>query len=753
MASLSIVGAGLISVDNLFVVREKGTIGQLEGVSPEKNLPCKYIGSHGGGSTSNTLCILSKLGFESSVLGAVGNDTGAKLVTEEFQEFGVNTDLVLRKEGETRQFSHLIFPDHHMFSSKCPRCGNTFPRSLITSEVDVFSNDRILKRISEADILHIDRANTVTLKLVDSSYRKRKVISFDFGYQAALGSHERAMEIIKRATILKTTKSVASTFLSRIGKNTFYELNPNLLVCVVTKGDEGVELAYRSENGLKSLSMKPYKPSPVVDRGGAGDAFHAGLLFGLRNNLAERPNATPEEDVQRALELAQGFGALACTDYGSRGYFLGKLNGPDFESGVLNDFEALEKGAYKGSPPDPDILFSEKRNQLLSASVCGVCGKPLLKTDGSTIYEGKIDFSPWAMSASFQNALRSKDILSSPKNGRIYLVGSGASFSVARLGEILLNQFTDTAAVAMTPYDYVKLSRRESSAILISFGGRNSDIFSALERAKDIGSQEVHIITADGESDLARRASRMKAAAIHRIPSRVVDAGFVSTTGMLSCAATLLGILCTSFKLEKQDLVDFFALERLTTIFHDAKKDVSTRFDQVSEKLESLSRPHIVALGSGWAWPAVADLESRITEGAVCTIEVSELKNYTHGRYLNAYRNKDSRLFILFGLPGDDRLLRFLREKLAKDFPVIEISSNWEPPLGSVDLLIRELYASSELSKRRGMDIARAWGFPKESRGLFSWGPIYLSSPKKLDEFAGRSQAKNPKDELQAKLP
>ena len=123
---MKIVGSGTISVDNIFVVKNSAVFGEnseSEGVSLGK-LPCRYIGSHGGGSASNTLCILSKLGYESSIIGATGIDVGAKLVSDEFRQFGVSTDLVIQKNNfETRQFTHIISPKGHTFNSICPVCG------------------------------------------------------------------------------------------------------------------------------------------------------------------------------------------------------------------------------------------------------------------------------------------------------------------------------------------------------------------------------------------------------------------------------------------------------------------------------------------------------------------------------------------------------------------------------------------------------------------------------------------------------
>lgn len=750
MTNLQIVGAGLISVDNMFLVRRNGTFGdesEYEGMTPRENLPCRYLGSHGGGSTSNTLCILAKLGIPSTIVGALGSDAGAKLVYDEFQEFGVNTSVLTQKDTPTRQFSHLIFPAYHEFRSFCPICRNKLPRAPVLREQDVFSNDSILGHIDRCDVLHIDRANRLMLRLVDYAYRQDKVISLDLGYQAPIGDYDIACEIIKRTTVLKTSGAAARTLLSRIQKKDFRELNPRLRICITTLGDRGSRISYKSKSNVVSFDLQALNVGSVVDRAGAGDAFHAGLLYGLGNDLDEMES---ESVLKPALDLAQGFAGLACTEYGSRGYFLRKLQESDFKTSVFVDVESLRRGELDWKPTDPNALFAKYRNRLLSQDVCGVCGNPLLE-GSDTLYDRKIDSAPGIMSATYNAAKKQGTTLSCIPGQRMYLVGSGASLSVAQFGAILLNQLADVHAIPTTPYDYISLSKEGSPTILISFGGNNPDILAALARAKDILSPAIHVITGDPKSELARNAKQIEGAAIHEIPSKAFDAGFVSTQGLLACASMLLTIISRSTSFSEDRLSEFFNYEQLNALFGAAKKDVTEGFASLENRFDGIEELHLVALGSGWAWPAVVDFESKITEGAVCTIEISELKNYTHGRYLNAYRHKDSRFFVLFALPTDSRLIRFLKEKLGRDFPVMLLASNYEPPFGTLDLMIRGLYASSVISKRRGLDIAKATRFPKESRGLYSWGPLYTSASR-LEEFANDKAREKHSAGYQAKL-
>jgi fructoselysine-6-P-deglycase FrlB-like protein len=524
-------------------------------------------------------------------------------------------------------------------------------------------------------------------------------------------------------------------------------LNPRLRICITTLGDRGSRISYGSESHVGSFELEALDVGSVVDRAGAGDAFHAGLLYGLGNDLDEMDS---EPVLKPALDLAQGLAGLTCMEYGSRGYFLRKLVESDFKKSVLADVEALRSGELEWKTTDPKVLFNRYRDRLLSQNVCGVCGYPLLE-GGDTLYDRKIDSAPGIMAATYDLARKKRETLPCGTGQRIYIVGSGASLSVAQFGAIFLNQLTDVHAIPVTPYEYISLCKERSPTILISFGGNNPDILAALARAKDILSPEIHVITGDAKSQLARHAKQIEGTTIHEIPSKAFDAGFVSTQGLLACSSMLLTIISRSVGYPEDKLTEFFNYEHLYALFGAAKKDVTAGFAYLEDRFDSIEDLHLVALGSGWAWPAVVDFESKITEGAVCTIEISELKNYTHGRYLNAYRHKESRFFVLFALPADSRLIRFLKEKLGRDFPVMLLATEHEPPFGTLDLMIRGLYASSVISKRHGLDIAKATRFPKESRGLYSWGPIYTPTSR-IEEFLDdKTQRKNPAG-FQAKL-
>jgi len=209
---------------------------------------------------------------------------------------------------------------------------------------------------------------------------------------------------------------------------------------------------------------------------------------------------------------------------------------------------------------------------------------------------------------------------------------------------------------------------------------------------------------------------------VYHVTDSNKDTGFVSTIGMLSTIAAIVSFF--SPHLSDSSLQAFFDESSLKKLFNSAKLEAERRFSEMKSRFSDISRRHIVALGSGWAWPALVDFDSKITEGAISSVEISESKNYTHGRYLNAYKHKSSRLFVLFSTGRDKRLTGFLEGRFSKDFPVFVLQTDNIGPIASVELMVKQLYLTNVLAKSRGLDIVKP-SFPLEARGLYSWGPIY----------------------------
>ncbi|MFQ5910893.1 MAG: hypothetical protein ACE5IJ_09280, partial [Thermoplasmata archaeon] len=122
----------------------------------------------------------------------------------------------------------------------------------------------------------------------------------------------------------------------------------------------------------------------------------------------------------------------------------------------------------------------------------------------------------------------------------------------------------------------------------------------------------------------------------------------------------------------------------------------------------------------------------KLIEGAIATIETSELKNYTHGRYISAFtRRKDrERVIVLFSTPRDEALVDYLLSKFSRFFATVKVETVYQGFQGGFDLLMKSLCLADSLGSKCGIDISRP-RYPSEARGLYGWGPIYQSSETK----------------------
>ena len=167
----------MIAVDHIFL-SSKVRGGKLE-----------YLGSAGGGTIPNTLCLLSLLGYKTHIFGLVGNDFGEAIVKQEFRRFGVDSDNLVKRENckriiSTRQFSHLILPNgSHRFKKHCLACKADFDREFQISKSDIVEKAKRAQLLAEqSDLLLLDRANIATSSLAQIANSSKKKIAYDLSF-------------------------------------------------------------------------------------------------------------------------------------------------------------------------------------------------------------------------------------------------------------------------------------------------------------------------------------------------------------------------------------------------------------------------------------------------------------------------------------------------------------------------------------------------------------------------------------------
>lgn len=261
-----------------------------------------------GGAPANVAVGIARLDGHSAFIGRVGDDP-----------FGRFLRQTLIREKVDVEWMHL--DPLHRTSTVVVDLDESGERSftfMVRPSADLFLEQEDLPDFHEGDWLHVcsialsaQPSRTTTFQAMDAIKAAGGYVSFDPNIRPDLWQddnelRECLMQAMRKADVVKLSVEEL-TFLSGLD-----ELEPALALVVsqsqsplvlVTKGKEGV-VAWH--NG----TLTAYSAAPVVsvDTTGAGDAFVAGLLYGLVNHTGDLP---------AILTLAQRCGALATTSKGA----------------------------------------------------------------------------------------------------------------------------------------------------------------------------------------------------------------------------------------------------------------------------------------------------------------------------------------------------------------------------------------------------------------------------------------------------
>ncbi len=258
---MDVVGFGALNVDKIYLVDAIP--------APGEEVFVKDLRIHSGGSASNTIVGLSKLGLETGYIGKVGTDPEGDFLMDDLRRWGVDTTLVLREEG--RSGCAMILVDE------------SGERVIV---VDPGVNDRM--RFEEIDLDHVSKFELLHLTSFVcrngmQSYEAQKrlvrefdgIVSFDPGSIYARRGLKFIEDIVRETDIFMPNEIEmrALTGLDyKEGAEVILEMGVD--VVVVKLGDKGCYIT----DGRKEIIVPAYEVD-VVDTTGAGDAFNAGFIY------------------------------------------------------------------------------------------------------------------------------------------------------------------------------------------------------------------------------------------------------------------------------------------------------------------------------------------------------------------------------------------------------------------------------------------------------------------------------------------
>ena len=607
----SIIGLGEVIYDHIFL--EEG-----DGV---------YLYSRGGGPIWNVLAELSLRGMKTFAVGAGGSDIFGRLCLTELKQLGVDISrLGLVPSKRTRVvFEHLqsssrptkAFPKHSFHSSKCLVCGARYTDRMLAT----FRELRELPEPywSEVDVVCVDRLTKERISVIHKVKQQKAISVLDLGRIGYLRFVPSAqiLATIGLFDIVTMPESVAKSLAKRSRMTEyarFLEVGQTAVLCI-TKAEKGLELFIRQEGGtIRTVKIDGLVAEEYADTAGAGDTFLARFLVGILDGAKHCGEIHRLlGDIDRVVDSASS-AVLSMEDslrtYGARGHM--KL--PRTAS-LAKNLTCL-RGRSLG----------QLRELVRDREYCMFCDSPgstqVKKVRSSKKVGSRRNVADLLrrvfISTDRRDSLKKcSDVLDSVKSG--FVIGTGGSFPAAWFIAQLIQSKCKVPIVPMRPYDYTRLAVPTDTLVVVTYSGNTHDCRTAIERAKQIGTKRIALVTGTSEPKLA--SLLRKGDIVIPYGQKARERGFVSIAGTVSPCA-----LWTAAAEEPSVVAKLAArLESRT----------NGGAENVEEMATSLNQHKVVdVFGGAWAWAAMLDIESKLTESGVGTTQLHESKDFSHGRFI-----------------------------------------------------------------------------------------------------------------------
>jgi fructokinase len=338
-----ILGTGLVALDLIVEYFDSG----------------RKVSAGGGGTCGNVLSILSRAGWQSSLVGALDNSVWSKILRADLVAAGVATQGLVEADSARPPLivEHLDrcgeFAGSHWFNFICPLCRSDwsgFPET----------TDRVVRQAFPAvggqDVLFVDRLSEVTMDLVRLAKEQGSSIVYEPSVKA---DRPWISDMLAMADVVKYSDERADALGVSAG-------DIDAALVIVTAGARGS--AWRLGGLDGPWQQQQARPATsVVDTCGAGDWFTAGLLHGLFGE--SHPAELNFDQVAFAVEGASALAAWSCGYVGARG----ALYDAD-EQTLIRRLAPLQRGPrpHRAALPPlhrPTIPDAQCRE---IASICGI---------------------------------------------------------------------------------------------------------------------------------------------------------------------------------------------------------------------------------------------------------------------------------------------------------------------------------------------------------------------------------------------
>ena len=223
-----------------------------------------------GGSASNTIHGLAKLGSQTSYIGKIGNDEFGKIFTSDLKNNKIVPTL-LQSASETGRALTFISPDSE----------RTFA-TYLGAAVELSAEDLIPSQFDSYELLHLEGYLVFNNELVEKAIKLAKSkglhVSIDLAsYNVVDANRDFLTKIIKESVdIVFANEEEAKSLTGEVPEKALQLISEMCDIAVVKVGSKG-SMVKRGNDKVRVDAIK----AKAIDTTGAGDLYASGFLFGL----------------------------------------------------------------------------------------------------------------------------------------------------------------------------------------------------------------------------------------------------------------------------------------------------------------------------------------------------------------------------------------------------------------------------------------------------------------------------------------
>jgi sugar/nucleoside kinase (ribokinase family) len=284
---------GVSDWDRLIAISDYPEAGGFASVLEEVSAP--------GGPTTNTAVALSRLGARVILASAVGDDERGRLVLDNLEAAGIDTRWITVKPEQVTTLATVIVSRNPLDRTIFVETGAQLVRGDQLDIAELFGADVLILDVADVSLrrflLDLPSHTVPTTRILSPlTYLAHKSLpdAFDLAlrHDVIVSNEPDLLDVTGTWTLSDATKALQHRMRGE-----------NLRAALITRGGEGCRVVTET----KSLNVPAFSVE-VVDPTGAGDAFVAGVAWGMAQRW-------PWPEVGR---FANAVGALACCSLGAQ---------------------------------------------------------------------------------------------------------------------------------------------------------------------------------------------------------------------------------------------------------------------------------------------------------------------------------------------------------------------------------------------------------------------------------------------------